>query len=124
MSLLQSKTRLDKRNINPPSLRQRSDDVMELHGDLTLDNSHTLLQPGLAAIASKARAGGQQWSIDCCHIGAVSSAAVALMLQWWRACQVNNLQFRLENLPQQLLPLMTISEVEPLLAECIASVKQ
>ena len=122
MTLLQSKAQAHGSVSNLPKLHQCSANKVELQGDLTLDSSHLLLQPGLAAISALASAGGQQWLVDCRHVGVVSSAAVSLLLQWWRACQTHKLQLQLENLPQQLLPLMSISEVEPLMADCIASI--
>lgn len=104
-----------------PALIQDSFSEAQLQGDLTLDTSHQLLQDGLLAISRASTKGDQQWTIDCSKVGEVSSATVALILQWWRACQSRQVQLRLENLPSKLLPLMMISEVEPLLRECIVN---
>ena len=105
-----------------PALIQDSFSEAQLLGDLTLDTSHKLLHEGLLAISRASTNGDQQWTIDCRKVGEVSSATVALILQWWRACQSRQVQLRLENLPSKLLPLMMISEVEPLLQECIVTI--
>lgn len=106
-------------SVQRPQLVRMSPDLAQLSGDLTLDTAHQVLQPGFDALKALSAKGGEHWIVDCQSVGLVSSAALALLLQWWKTANQYQIHFKIRSLPDQLKPLMVISDIEGVLAESL-----
>jgi phospholipid transport system transporter-binding protein len=81
-------------------------------GPLTFATARGARLAGLEVL----RAGAQALQIDCAGITASDSAGLAVLLDWLAAAKLAGRKLRLLGLPEGLLALGRISEVEPLLS--------
>lgn len=91
-------------------LRMSSSDCACLSGDLINDTVVTVIEPG-KNLLQKA---GDRWTVDMAGVDRVSSAGVALLLEWLRAANAAKVEFKIVNLPEHMRPIIEISDLEPL----------
>lgn len=84
----------------------------ELRGDLDFSSVAGLLQDGLQAFG-----GYPAISVDLAHVGNVNSAGLALLLEWRDQAAQNAQSIRFQHLPDALLAISRISNVEHLLSD-------
>lgn len=80
-----------------------------LSGDLTHKTVVDVLPQGLALLQQA----GDEWTVSLQGVGQVSSAGVALLLEWLRAATALNKALYIECLPQHMEPIIRISDLEP-----------
>lgn len=90
-----------------------------LEGDLNARTVMPLLHAGLQLLAQAP----QQWTVDMSAVRGVSSAAVALLLEWIKAAQAQQKALHLQNLPETLQPIINISDLAPLFAPLLRPVQ-
>lgn len=87
----------------------------ELGGNLTNESVVSLVAEGNELLKSAQT----EWVLDMSQVNKVSSAAVALLLEWLRSAINNRIEFKIEHLPDHMRPIMEISDLnavfEPLL---------
>lgn len=91
-------------------LRMTSSNSACLSGDLLNSTVVAVSEPG-KNLLQKA---GHCWTLDMANVERVSSAGVALLLEWLRAANAANVEFKIVNLPQGMLPIIDISDLSPL----------
>jgi phospholipid transport system transporter-binding protein len=82
-------------------------------GPLTFATARAARLAGLAAV----RAASQALQIDCAGITHADSAGLAVVLDWLAAARLAGRPLRLTGLPEGLMALARISEVERLLTQ-------
>lgn len=96
-----------------PQLHVIDSNHAHLSGDLTLVTVTPLVAQGEALIQQAS----DTWQIDLQNVGRVSSAAVALLLDWVRYANRVGKHIRLQHLPDDMRPIIAISDLESLFAE-------
>lgn len=94
------------------SIRQLDQHSAMLSGSLTLHNAKQLLEQGAALL----KQAPDHWLLDMAEVQQVSSAGAALLIEWLKQSQQQNKQFSIKNFPQQLQPILAISDLEPIFA--------
>jgi phospholipid transport system transporter-binding protein len=89
-----------------------SDGILTACGPLTFAGARTARQLGLRALAGATR---QDLQIDCAGVTLADSAGLAVLLDWLAAAKRSGRSLRFAHLPEGLLALGRISEVEQLL---------
>ena len=92
-------------------LRMTSSSCACLSGDLLNSTIIEVIEPG-KHLLSKA---GSEWTVDMSGVGRVSSVGVALILEWLRAANEQNTTLKIKNLPQHMLPIIDISDLQPVI---------
>lgn len=92
----------------PAVLTKLDANTAALSGDLTHVSVVDVLPQGLQLLAQAE----SEWLLDMQQVGQLSSAAVALLLEWLRAANKANKSLVLRNFPQHLWPLIRISDLE------------
>lgn len=92
-----------------PQLQAIEASHASLSGDLTLFNVAALVEPGERLI-DQARGGA--WHLDLAQVTGVSSAAVALLLDWLRYATHVGVRLQLQHLPDAMRPIIAISDLE------------
>jgi len=87
-----------------------SQDRAQLSGDLLNNTVVAVIEPGKKLMAAAA----ENWTLDMVAVERVSSAGVALLLEWLRYARSRNLEFKIENLPSHMQPIIRVSDLEPL----------
>jgi phospholipid transport system transporter-binding protein len=82
-------------------------------GPLTFATARAARLAGLAAV----RSGAEPLQIDCAGISGADSAGLAVVLDWFAAAKLAGRSLRLSALPQDLLALARISDLERLLTQ-------
>lgn len=93
----------------PALLQATAPDRAELSGDLTHNTVVDVLPQGLALLQQA----GNQWTVSLQGVGKVSSAGVALLLEWLREATALNKVLYIECLPEHMEPIIRISDLEP-----------
>ena len=88
-----------------------AEDRLGASGPLTFATARAARLAGLEVL----RAGAQPLQIDCAGVTASDSAGLAVLLDWLAAAKLAGRKLRLLGLPEGLMALGRISEVEPLL---------
>ncbi|MGB1091179.1 MAG: STAS domain-containing protein [Oceanobacter sp.] len=88
-----------------------------LSGDLNMDTVPDLLQPGRDAIL----AAGNVFKLDLSSVDAVSSAAVALLIDWIRVAGNSDVKLEVSGLPAQMRSIIQVSDLESLFEGSIDS---
>ncbi|MDO6681976.1 MULTISPECIES: lipid asymmetry maintenance protein MlaB [unclassified Oceanobacter] len=86
-------------------------------GDLLASTVVELMEPGRDMI----RRSGGEWCLDMADVDRVSSAAVALLLDWMRTAQQADVSMTVRAVPERLLPILRISDLEGLFAEILVA---
>ncbi|WP_036535274.1 STAS domain-containing protein [Oceanobacter kriegii] len=94
------------------SLESLSAQNAALNGTLNAISVVALVDEGKQLIANA----GSNWNLDMAAVEQVSSAAVALLLEWLRAAQAADVAMTVSNVPESLLPIIQVSELEPVFA--------
>ncbi|MAY14203.1 MULTISPECIES: STAS domain-containing protein [Oceanospirillaceae] len=98
------------------SLTRIDDNRAELAGSLLATTVVSVLPDGEKLI----RAAKGQWTLNMAAVNEVSSAGVALLLEWLRCATAAGINLHIENLPEHMKPIISISDLdslfEPLLA--------
>ena len=89
-----------------------ADDRLGASGPLTFATARAARLAGLEVL----RSGAQPLQIDCAGLTAADSAGLAVLLDWLAAAKLAGRQLQLRALPDGLLALGRISEVEQLLS--------
>jgi phospholipid transport system transporter-binding protein len=89
-----------------------ADDRLGASGPLTFATARAARHAGLEAL----RSGAQPLQIDCAGVTASDSAGLAVLLDWLAAARLAGRKLRLTALPEGLMALGRISEVEQLLS--------
>ncbi|KZZ50413.1 MAG: STAS domain-containing protein [Saccharospirillaceae bacterium] len=92
-------------------LRMISASSASLSGDLLNSTTVGVIEPG-KHLLSKA---GSEWTVDMSGVGRVSSVGVALILEWLRAANAQNIELKIKNLPQHMRPIIDISDLQPVI---------
>jgi len=82
-------------------------------GPLTFATARAARLAGLAAV----RSGTEPLQIDCAGLSGADSAGLAVVLDWFAAAKAAGRSLRLSALPQDLLALARISDLERLLTQ-------
>ncbi len=93
-----------------PRLTSISASEAKLAGDLTMHTVAAILPQGFALINQAE----DVWRLDMAAVEQVSSAGVALLLEWLKAVEKSGKTFELQNLPEHMLSIIEISGLEPL----------
>lgn len=93
----------------PAVLTKVNANMAALSGDLSHASVLAVLPQGLQLLAQAE----SEWQLDLQQVGQLSSAAVALLLEWLRAAQQLNKTLVLRNFPASMWPLIRISDLEP-----------
>lgn len=88
--------------------------VINVSGALSFDTVLVVLDAGVKLINDK-----KQPIFDFSKVTKTDSAAVALLLEWWRAATLTNKSIQFINLPQSMLSLIKVASLETVLAGCI-----
>lgn len=96
----------------PFSLQRSADGSLRLTGDLGFATAAAAHAAGVGAL-SAVPAG--TLSVDCSGLGETDSAGLAVLLEWCAVARGRGVMLRFEALPETLLRLARISEVETLL---------
>ncbi len=88
----------------------------EIRGDLDNSTVPALLNEG--SVLLQAAAG--QWTLDLAAVDKVSSAGVAMLLEWMRQSDAAGISLRIENLPLHMKPIISISDLDPLFEPLLA----
>jgi phospholipid transport system transporter-binding protein len=94
-------------------LQRISDQQARLSGDLLADTIMQVLAEGNELIA---HASGE-WELDMGSVEKVSSVGVALLLDWMRSAQKAGVALKIRQLPEHLLPIIRVSDLDDLFAE-------
>lgn len=97
-------------------LRSTDDNRAQLSGDLLNTTVVAVVEAGKQQIAQA----GSRWTLDMSGVERVSSAGVALLLEWLRAAQQHKVELKIENLPGHMQPILEISDLEPLFEPLLA----
>lgn len=62
------------------------------------------------------RAAATEWTLNMAEVTEVSSAGVALLLEWLRCATAAGVSFHIENLPPHMKPIINISDLDELFA--------
>lgn len=82
-----------------------------LSGDLLNTTVVAVIEPGKNLMAKSAGC----WTLDMSDVSRVSSAAVALLLEWLRAANEQQIELKIDNLPEHMRPMIDISDLQPLI---------
>ncbi len=82
-------------------------------GPLTFTTARAARLAGLGALQGSAP---QKLEIDCAGVTTADSAGLAVLLDWLAAAKLSGHSLKFTALPQDLMVLARISELEPLLA--------
>jgi phospholipid transport system transporter-binding protein len=93
-------------------LTAASDGALSASGPLTFAAARAARQQGLRALAGALR---QELKIDCAQVTAADSAGLAVLLDWLAAAKRLGRSLHFAHLPEGLLALARISDVEQLL---------
>ncbi len=93
-------------------LLAQGDGAFAAQGPLTFGTARAARRLGLAALAGAAR---KDLRIDCAQVTAADSAGLVVLLDWLAAAKHAGRSLRFAQLPEGLLALGRISEVEELL---------
>ena len=99
-----------------PTLHADGNDYAKLSGDLTLMTVTPLARRGRCLIG----AAEQSWCVDMQAVERVSSAAVALILDWLSYCEQRGVALKLANVPSRLQPIIAISDLQSLFDPLVA----
>ncbi|GGY58008.1 hypothetical protein GCM10011297_33360 [Bacterioplanes sanyensis] len=92
-----------------PTLNADGSNKAQLTGDLTLATVTPLARRGRCLIS----AAEDVWQVDMAGVDQVSSAAVALLLDWYRYCEQREVRLEIANVPDRLQPIIAISDLQP-----------
>lgn len=92
------------------SLTALSVSEAKLAGDLTMHTVASVLPQGQALI----KQAKDVWRLDMTEVQQVSSAGVALLLEWLKAVEKDGKTLELQNLPEHMLSIIEISGLEPM----------
>jgi phospholipid transport system transporter-binding protein len=90
----------------------QSDGALAACGPLTFAGARAARRLGLEALAAATR---QDLQIDCAQVTPADSAGLAVLLDWLAAAKRSGRSLRFAHLPEGLLALGRISELEQLL---------
>jgi phospholipid transport system transporter-binding protein len=93
-------------------LTAASDGALAASGPLTFAAARAARQAGLRALAGATR---QELEIDCARVTTADSAGLAVLLDWLAAAKRAGRSLHFSHLPEGLLALARISDVEQLL---------
>lgn len=79
-------------------------------GELDFSTAAAALEQGEAMLAT-----GQRWTVDLSGVTSGDSAGVAVLLEWLSAAAARRAALSFESIPQQMLAIARISELEDLL---------
>lgn len=91
------------------TLVRTDDQNAEVRGDLLNSTVVPVLEQGRALLA----AAGGQWTVSLAGVDKVSSAGVALLLEWMREAEKRAVTLRVANLPEHMRPIISISDLDP-----------
>jgi len=89
-------------------LQAKNSSSAALTGDLNAASVVALVEPGKQLIQQS----GDEWQLDMASVGRVSSAAVALLLEWLRTANSSGVAMTVVNVPENLLPIIQVSDLE------------
>lgn len=84
----------------------------KLVGDLTMHTVTAILPQGFSLINQAT----DVWRLDMTEVRQVSSAGVALLLEWLKAAEKEGKALELQSLPEHMLSIIQISGLETLFA--------
>jgi len=90
-------------------LRMTNSSSACLSGDLLNSTVTAVVEPGKHLLAKA----GDCWTLDMSGVERVSSAGVALILEWLRAANSQNTSLKIQNLPDHMKPIIDISDLQP-----------
>ena len=94
-----------------PSFELRGKGQAGVSGHLSFATAGDLLEPGTSFIRS-----GEADSIDLAGVQGADSAGLALLIEWLSVAQAAGRPLRYLNVPNQLMQLARLCDVEPLIA--------
>lgn len=104
----------DSRLEQSPRLSMVDAQRASLQGDLTLMSVVPLVAQGEALID---QAQNGVWCLDLQGVQRVSSAAVALLLDWLRYANSAHVQLQLQHIPDEMRPIIAVSDLVSVFAE-------
>jgi phospholipid transport system transporter-binding protein len=87
--------------------------ALRAQGPLTFATARAARLAGLAAL----QAAPQAACIDCAGVTSADSAGLAVLLDWLAAARLAQRSLKFASLPEDLIALARISEIEPLLTQ-------
>lgn len=92
------------------SIISTSANSAKLRGDLTMHTVADILPQGLDLL----KQAKSNWRLDLAEVEQVSSAGVALLLEWLKAAEKSGITLELQDFPERMLSIIQISGLEPL----------
>ncbi len=93
-----------------PALTRIDDNRAELSGSLLASTVVSVLPAGEQLIA----AARDSWTLNMAAVTEVSSAGVALLLEWLRCATAAGVRLQIENLPAHMKPIIRVSDLDSL----------
>ena len=93
------------------TIEQRNPGVFVLKGELNMQTVPQLRQQALQMLSGLTG----KVSIDLSDVTRSDSAGLALLIDWMRLAQAQQLEIQFQHLPQQMLQIARVSELEDLL---------
>jgi len=94
----------------PFCIEQAGPERLRASGELDFGTAAAALEAGLALLAT-----GPRWTVDLSGITAGDSAGVAVLVEWLSAASARSATLGFESVPEQMLAIARISELEDLL---------
>ncbi len=94
----------------PATIVRTDDQSAEVRGDLLNSTVVPVLEQGNKLLA----AATGQWTVSLAAVDKVSSAGVALLLEWMREAEKRSVTLRIADLPEHMRPIISISDLDPL----------
>lgn len=92
------------------SITATSEQNAKLAGNLSMHSVAAILPQGLALLNKAPNV----WTIDMSEVQQVSSAAVALLLEWLKVAEASGKRLELQGVPEHMHSIISISGLEPL----------
>jgi phospholipid transport system transporter-binding protein len=99
------------------TLESLSANLANVSGDMLASTMVALIEPGHEMI----RSSGGEWCLDMSNVDRVSSAAVALLLDWMRTARQHDIHMTIRSVPERLMPILQVSDLEVLFAEVMVT---
>ena len=84
----------------------------KITGALVYSSASSLLEKSMLLMKSQFKTDDSGINFDCAEVTRIDSAGIALLIEWKRACDKNNKQFSITNLPDQAKSLVETYRLE------------
>ena len=97
-----------------------SSDGFKITGALVYSSASSLFEKSIALMKTQFKTADATFNFDCSEVTRIDSAGIALLVEWKRACDQNNKQFSITNLPDQAKSLVETYRLKNILPNNIS----